>query len=124
MAQARADASMASPADSSPEVSRQEMSFDEAIALYYGEWVLMKITEHDEHFEPVRGIIIAHSPNRGDLSVALAAEPPRQKGRPYQPYYTFSAFPRVHIGETFEQAFERFTAQRAAAQQGRRADQP
>jgi len=122
MTHAHLDAKHTSPAGPLPETLSREVSFDEAIALYYGEWVLMKITEFDEHHVPVKGFVIAHSPKRGDVSVALAAEPPRVEGSPYQPYYAFNAFPRVHIGETFDQAVERFAAQRAAVEQGRRGE--
>ena len=98
---------------------QEERTFDEAIALYYGEWVLMKVLEFDEHFIPVRGLVIAHSPDRGAISEALKREPLRQPDAPYQPYYTFSAFPRVRPGETFEQAAERFAVQRAAVEAAR-----
>ena len=122
MAQPHVDAQNKPSADSPADAERQEIAFDEAIARYYGEWVLMKITEFNEHHEPVKGYLIAHSPRRGDLSEALKTEPPKVKGSPYQPYYPFKAFPRTHVGETLEQAFDRFTAQRAAARQDRRAE--
>jgi hypothetical protein len=97
----------------------EERSFEEAIALYYGEWVLMKVLDFDEHFIPVRGRIIAHSRDRGALSEALKKEPPRQPDAPYQPYYPFAAFPRVRPGESLEQAAARFSAQRAAVEAAR-----
>ena len=97
----------------------QEHSFDEAVALHYGEWVLMKVLEVDQYDVPTRGIVIAHSPDRDAVSAALRREPPRQPGAPYEPYYTFSAFPRVRPGETFEQAAARFVAERAAVEAAR-----
>ncbi len=95
-----------------------ECSFEEAIALYYGEWVLFKILEFDEDWEPVRGLVVAHSPSRAAISEAFAREPPRSAipaDAPYQPYYTFNAFPRLRIGETLEEGKTRFAEQRAAA---------
>ena len=100
----------------------REMTFDEAIAMYYKEWVLFKILEFNEYHEPVRGLVIAHSPSRAAISEALAREPPRSPDAPYQPYYTFNAFPRLHHGETLEQGRARFAAQRAAAEEARRAE--
>jgi hypothetical protein len=101
-----------------------ELSFDEAIALYYGEWVLMRVTAVDEHDNPSRGYVIAHSTERDDISDALRRELPRAV-RPSnsapQRYYTFSAFARVHIGETEDEAAARFAAQRAWAKETRRA---
>lgn len=97
----------------------QEHPFDEAVALYYGEWVLMKVLAVDEHDVPTRGIVVAHSPDRDAVSAAPRREPPCQPGAPYQPYHTFSAFPRVRPGETFEQALDRFAAERAAVEAAR-----
>jgi hypothetical protein len=97
---------------------RREYTCDEAIARYYGEWILMKVTGFDEYYEPARGYVITHSPHRRDTSAALAKEPRRSElppETPPQPYYTFKAFPRVHVGETYEEAAARFAEQRAAA---------
>ena len=79
----------------------------------------MKVLEFDEYGIPTRGIVIAHSPERGAISEALKHEPRQRPDGPYQPYYTFSAFPRVRPGETFEQAAERVAAQRAAVEAAR-----
>lgn len=92
-----------------------EHTFDEAIALHYGEWVLMKVTAHNEYAEPARGYVLAHSPRRRDISEALGKEPLRSELPPGAPlYYIFKAYPRVHVGETFDQAAARFAQQRAA----------
>lgn len=99
----------------------EERSFDEAIALYYREWVLMRITAFDEHRRPARGLIITHSPDRAAISEVFKKQPPTAKDAPYQPYYVFKAYPRVRPGETFEQAEERFDAERAAVLETRRA---
>jgi hypothetical protein len=90
-----------------------ECTFDEANARFYGEWVLFQILEFDEDWEPVRGLVWAHSPKRSDLSPVLAARPKRTKEDPYQPYYPFYARPRAHLGETDEEALARFRNQRA-----------
>ncbi|MGH2534181.1 MAG: hypothetical protein ACRDJW_18085 [Thermomicrobiales bacterium] len=94
----------------------QEQTFDEAIARYYGEWVLMKVTVFNQYTEPVRGFVLAYSPSRRDISEVLKKQPARSElppESPYQPYYTFKAFPRTHVGETYEQAVARFAEQRA-----------
>lgn len=98
---------------------REERSFDEAIALYEGEWVLMKVTAFGAYHRPERGLVIAHSPDRGAISEALRKEPPRLPDASYQPYYTFSAFPRLRPGETQDEAAVRVAAQRAAAKETR-----
>lgn len=103
--------------DSGPEAR----SFDEAIALYEGEWVLMKVIEFDAFYRPERGLVIAHSPDRGAVSEALRKEPPRLPDASYQPYYTFNASPRMHSSEAYDDAAARIAAQRAAAQEYRHA---
>jgi hypothetical protein len=92
-----------------------ECTWDEAIARYYGEWVLFQILEFNEHWEPVRGLVWAHSPEHEGIFPVLATRPKRTKEEPYQPYYPFFAKPRVHVGETLEQARTRFARQRAEA---------
>ena len=77
------------------------MTMDEAIAQFHGEWVLMKVAEHDEDHWPSKGYVIAHSPQRADISAALALEPPRSAlppDAPKQPYYVFLAYPRARSG--------------------------
>ena len=92
-----------------------ECTWDEAIARYYGEWVLFQILEFNEHWEPVRGLVWAHSLKRSDLSPVLADRPKRTRNDPYQPYCSVFARPRVHVGETLDEARARFDRQRAAA---------
>jgi hypothetical protein len=96
-------------------------SFDEAVARYYGEWVLMKVLAFDDRFIPVQGVVLAHSSDRGAISAALRQEPPRQPNGPFQPYYTFIAYPRICPDETIEQASARFAAERAAVMTATRA---
>lgn len=103
-----------------------ESDIDEVIALYYGEWVLLRVTAYDEHHDPARGYVICHSVNRGDLSAALKREPLRHEiapGQRPQPYYTFKAYPRLHVGETHDEAVSRFAAQRAAISPAARVQQ-
>lgn len=74
------------------------MTVKEAIARFHGEWVLMKVTEYDEDHWPSEGYMIAHSPDRGDISAAVALEPPRgtlPPDTPRRPYYVFLAYPRA-----------------------------
>jgi hypothetical protein len=99
----------------------EELGFDEAIALYENEWVLMKVLEYDEHYRPVRGLVFAHSPSRDAISEVMQRVPKNPPGGPHQPYYTFNAFPRVRPGESFEDAAVRIAAERAAAEDVRRA---
>jgi hypothetical protein len=91
-----------------------ECTFDEANARFYGEWVLFQILEFDDEWEPVRGLVWAHSPKHEGIFPVLATRPKRTKEDPYQPYYPFYAMPRSHLGETAEETLARFRKQRAA----------
>lgn len=74
-----------------------ERTVEETIVLHRGEWILMKVIGFDEDGWPERGLLLAHSPRRGDISEALRQEPPRSErppDAPYEPYYVFNAFPR------------------------------
>jgi hypothetical protein len=90
-----------------------ECTRDEAIARFYGEWILFQILEVDEYDTPTRGLVFAHSPDRGAISKVLATLPVRTKDQPYQPYYTFFGKPRAHVGESIPEALARFERQRA-----------
>jgi hypothetical protein len=95
-----------------------ECTFDDANARFYGEWVLFQILEFDEDWEPVRGLVWAHSPKHDDLFPVLAKRPKRSKEEPYQPFYPFYAMPRSHREETAEETLARFRQQRATVLAG------
>lgn len=92
-----------------------ECTFDEAIARFYGEWVLFQILEVDEAWEPVSGLVHAHSPDRAEISRVLSGLPsPADLGpdAPHHPYYPFFARAVVHPNESDEEARARFARQR------------
>jgi hypothetical protein len=73
------------------------MTVNEVIAQCRNEWILMKVAGFGDDGWPERGHVLAHSPRRGDISQALAAQPPRTErpaDAPYRPFYVFNAFPR------------------------------
>lgn len=90
-----------------------ECSQDEAIARFYGEWILFQILEEDEDHWPIRGLVVAHSPDRDGISEVFREIPPRTKDQPYQPYYFFFGRPRAHPRESIPDAIARFERQRA-----------
>jgi len=92
-----------------------ECSQDEAIARFYQEWILFQILEEDEDHWPIRGLVVAHSPDREGISEVFREIPPRTKDQPHQPYYFFYGRPRAHPGESIPDALTRFERQRAEA---------
>jgi hypothetical protein len=104
-------------AESAAVVPPIEYTFDEAIARFYGEWVLFQVLEFDSDWEPLRGLVHAHSPNRDDISRVLRGLPSRSDlgpDAPHQPYYPFFARAVVHPNESDEEARARFYRQRAS----------
>jgi hypothetical protein len=93
--------------------TRVEEEYDRVIARYYEEWVLYQVTEWDEHWRPVLGYVIAHSPSRAEISKALRKEPRRKPDDPFRPYYSFFARPELRVGETLEEGLVRFRKLRA-----------
>jgi hypothetical protein len=94
-----------------------ECTFDEAIARFYGEWVLFQILEVDEAWEPMRGLVHAHSQDRAEISRVLRGLPSQSDlapDAPHYPYYPFFARAVVHPNESDEEARARFYRQRAS----------
>jgi hypothetical protein len=107
----------AAEAESAAVVPPIEYTYDEAIARFYGEWVLFQVLEFDRDWEPVRGLVHAHSSNRDDISRVLRGLPSRSDlgpDAPHQPYYPFFARAVVHPNESDEEARARFTRQRSS----------
>lgn len=107
----------ADEAQSAAAVPPIECTFDEAIARFYGEWVLFQILEVDDTWEPVRGLVHAHSRDRREISRVLSGLPSRADlgtDAPYHPYYPFFARAAVHPNESDEEARARFYQQREA----------
>lgn len=83
-----------------------ERTVEETILLHRGEWILTQVKAFDDDGWPERGLLLAHSPRRSDISRAFRKQPPRPEpgpDAPYQPYYFFRAFPRVRSGSPPEQ---------------------
>lgn len=84
-----------------------ERTVDEVTRLFEGEWILMKVTGLDDRHNPEKGIVLAHSNRRGDISDALAREPSREEQLAaglHQPYYIFRAFPSIAPGPESDRA--------------------
>lgn len=64
-----------------------EQTIDDVIVRYYGEWILMQLTGFDAYHHPERGYLLAHSPDRREISRVFAMQPPRAPDAPYRPYY-------------------------------------
>lgn len=68
---------------------QEALTLDEIQRQFRDEWVLMEVLEEDELGQPVRGRVLAHSPDRdeiyrrqaqlrGDLAIVYAGELPRK----------------------------------------------
>lgn len=89
-----------------PYRSVDEVNSDPALS---GRWVLMEITEHDEHHLPSQGVLLVASANRQQINKVLARQPLRSElppERAHHPFYIFHAEPRSRSGPEFGQAAE------------------
>ena len=94
-----------------------EMTIDEVAELYPWQWALMRVTGLNEHKHPWRGYILAVSPNREDMSDALAREPrPSQlpPGTPPAEHYIFQAYRRIYRGPGYDEWLARVRGQSEA----------
>ena len=82
------------------------ISVDEAIALYEGEWILMRVTALDQDHIPARGHILVHSRSHARVCKELAKLPPASQ-EPDAHYYVFQAYPYLRTGAEMRQALER-----------------
>ena len=68
------------------------------IARYEGEWLLVRVTAHDEDHWPAKSRVLVHAPRQEDIVRALAARGPLAEGSsavPFLPLYSFRAIPDV-----------------------------
>lgn len=84
---------------------RRILSVDEVNEKYDGECVLMEVTHFDERHEPLRGRVLAHSPDPDEVCRAA----PSRDAHPGPLYlYAFHAEPRIRSGPEYEQAMKEF----------------
>ena len=91
------------------------LSLDEIAARYQGEWILLKITEYDEHRLPWRGHVLEHSPHEADITRAFAKEPPIAELPAGTSYYIFQAYPHVYSGEGWRAILDRMHARKTTS---------
>jgi hypothetical protein len=114
--------SHSSIAQSDSDAESEILSIDEVTERYYGEWVLMLVTEHDEEHWPSHGKVIAHSHKQEDLNEPLRRlpkDPANGTGHETPIYYTFRAFPLVSSGPEYDKAARAFLSGLFGAKRGR-----
>ncbi len=93
---------------------KEVLSYDEIVARYPAQWILLKVTGEDEHRNPSEGYVLAHSRSRGRINQALAKEPRPSELPPDAPqteYCIFQAYPRVYSGEALAEIIARWDAE-------------
>lgn len=83
------------------------VTVDEAADLFPGEWILMRVTEFDEHHTPVRGEIVKHNRSSSRVWAELGKRLVPLGEKPKDHYYLFHGFPHLHTGEAFRAAIAR-----------------
>ena len=80
------------------------VTVNEATDLFPGEWILMRVSEFDEHHTVTRGEIVTHNRSHARVWATLGKRlsPPPEK--PKDLYYLFHGFRHLHTGEAFREA--------------------
>jgi hypothetical protein len=85
------------------------VSVDEAVDLYRGEWILMRVTRFDEKREPLAGVVVAHARSHGRVFTKLSKE--MEAKEPRASYYIFLGEPRGRTGEDLRKQLEELAAE-------------
>ena len=87
------------------EADAPELSVDEVVARYLGEWILMQVTAYDDDQWPARGRILAHHSSYTKVGKAwLKALASSEPGDLRKLYYVFTADRLLRTGEELDQA--------------------
>ena len=86
-----------------------ECSVEDIVARHGNEWIMLRVTEFDEDQWPIKGVVVAHSPDREAISAALAADDA------FQTHYVFQAVPHLRSGAEYDRVVKEFAAQFAAS---------
>ena len=83
--------------------TRERMAFDEAMARYDGQWVLLRVLAEDARHTPTTVEVVAAAASEQQACAAL--DPLRTSGEPPQfPYYLALAGPRIRTGADLRRA--------------------
>jgi hypothetical protein len=81
----------------------------EIVARYEGEWILVRVTEHDEDHWPAAGQILVHALRQQDVVRMLAPREPwstNSPTAPNQPLFMFRAVPGFTPGNDVDAILE------------------
>lgn len=90
--------------DEAPTPASTILSVDEVVALYPGEWVLMKVAARHGGW-PSHGQVIAHNPSYDQFCDLREKVVPRPS-EPGVIYYTFQAYRHIRTGAELREAME------------------
>ena len=88
--------------DADPSIDR---SVDEVAELHHGEWILLQVTERDEHDHPARGIVVQTGPTRRSIQ-PVALEKLKESKQSGAEYYIFTGYRRLRTGDEWAEALD------------------
>ncbi len=95
-------------------ISASSISVDEAMNLYTGKWILMKVTAFDQDHLPSHGEIISHGPSHSRIWKRLT-KLISDSGKSSTPYYVFQACLKARTGIELQAVLEETRRTGAAA---------
>jgi hypothetical protein len=102
------------PEASAGAARNEPLSIDEVMDRYRGEWVLMRVTEHDADGWPVRGYVTVHAPKQNDMLDEMERQPTAPE-HARLPLYSFLAEPELYVDPADPEALRRFIAEQLGA---------
>jgi hypothetical protein len=81
-----------------------ELTFEQAVERYFGEWVLIEMIEQEEGRFPTLGRLVAHDlayERMWELRESIGPPPPGSKG-----YFLYQAVPEISDGEGLRRALK------------------
>jgi hypothetical protein len=84
------------------------LTVDEIISRHRGQWVLMRVTEHDDGAWPARGYLLDWAPTQEEILKAWKLRVPDLADGNRWPLYSFLAEPLITSGPEYNAAILEF----------------
>jgi hypothetical protein len=96
----------------------QIVTVDEAVDLYRGDWIVMRVTSFDAKKEPLAGVVVSHSRSHDRAFKSLGEELRHKKPEDF--YYIFLGEPTGRTGEDLRKQLEELAAEEDSVRARRR----
>lgn len=92
-------------------VDEEILTYDEIVERYFGESIVMRVTEEEDGGWPSKGVVLAHALEEEEITEAIRSGEIIRRGpdgRPAEPLAMFRAYPFVDAGPELDAAVATF----------------